>query len=148
MTIKDWIDVCHGLAREKGWWTPYLARENAIRELSADQVLSKLMLVVTELAEAAEEVRLPNHDPRLVYFESNGGPAEGVLGTKVPYERWQAARGSEAMPKPEGFGVEVADAVIRIFDLCGAMGVDLEAAVKLKHEYNARRSQRHGNKRA
>lgn len=35
--------------------------------------------------------------------------------------------------------VELADAVIRIFDLAGAMGFDLGSAIAEKLEYNARR---------
>ena len=119
-TITEWVAEVHGLARSKGWWTPY--DEGALRTLSADQVLSKLMLVTTELAEAAEEVRLPNFDPHAI--------KEGVAS------------------KPEGFTVELADAVIRLLDLAGAMGLDLEAAIREKHAYNATRPTRHGGKRA
>lgn len=49
--------------------------------------------------------------------------------------------------KPEGFAIELADTVIRIMDLCGALNIDLEEAVALKHEYNKTRPYRHGNKR-
>lgn len=50
--------------------------------------------------------------------------------------------------KPEGFGVELADAVIRILDLCGYLGIDLESEIELKHNYNTTRPHRHGGKRA
>lgn len=48
--------------------------------------------------------------------------------------------------KPEGFPIELADAVIRIFDLCGAIGIDLHGAIRAKHEYNKTRPHRHGGK--
>jgi NTP pyrophosphatase (non-canonical NTP hydrolase) len=35
--------------------------------------------------------------------------------------------------------VELADAVIRIADLCGSMGLDLGGAITEKMEYNAKR---------
>lgn len=35
--------------------------------------------------------------------------------------------------------VELADAVIRIADLCGHLGIDLEAAIDLKMAYNETR---------
>lgn len=50
--------------------------------------------------------------------------------------------------KPEGFPVELADAIIRIFDICGLHDIDLGYAIKLKMEYNKTREYRHGNKRA
>lgn len=49
--------------------------------------------------------------------------------------------------KPEGLAVELADAVIRIADLCGYLGIDLEDVVALKMAYNAKRPHRHGGKK-
>ena|SRR5579859_6975650 len=48
--------------------------------------------------------------------------------------------------KPEGIPSELADACIRIFDLCERRGIDLEAAIKQKMEYNETRPYRHGGK--
>lgn len=78
-----------------------------------------LCLVHSEVSEALEEYRSGRLDPYL-----------GPTG------------------KPEGFGVEVADAVIRLLDLCGALGIDLEAEIERKHAYNELRPYRHGGKRA
>lgn len=50
--------------------------------------------------------------------------------------------------KPEGFAVELADAVIRILDLCGYLRIDLESEIELKHNYNTTRPYRHGDKKA
>lgn len=49
--------------------------------------------------------------------------------------------------KPVGLIHELADAVIRIADLCGALELDLEGAIVRKHEYNKSRPFRHGGKR-
>lgn len=48
--------------------------------------------------------------------------------------------------KPEGVAVELADAVIRIADLCGHLGIDLEAAIDLKMAYNETRPFKHGKR--
>ena len=48
--------------------------------------------------------------------------------------------------KPEGVAVELADAVIRIADLCGHLGIDLEAAIALKMDYNETRPFKHGKR--
>ncbi|MCK5616829.1 hypothetical protein KAR91_83985 [Candidatus Pacearchaeota archaeon] len=48
--------------------------------------------------------------------------------------------------KPEGFPVELGDAIIRIFDFCGLHGIDLDAAIRIKMDFNKTRSHRHGGK--
>lgn len=60
-------------------------------------------------------------------------------------------RGVRIMPtpgvdKPEGIAAELADVVIRVMDLCGAMDIDLEAVMRLKHEYNVNRPYKHGKR--
>ncbi len=48
--------------------------------------------------------------------------------------------------KPCGVPIELADVLIRIGDLCGYFGIDLEQAVKEKLQYNKSRPYRHGGK--
>ena len=50
--------------------------------------------------------------------------------------------------KPVGVASELADVVIRVADLCGALGIDLESVVEAKHAYNKTRTHRHGGRRA
>lgn len=89
-------------------------------EVTVSEIACKLALVHSEISEALEELR--RSDNLALRWEIN------------------------APDKPEGFVVELADAVIRIMDLCGALGLDLEAAIACKAEYNAGRSFRHGGK--
>lgn len=83
-------------------------------------VPEKIALVHSELSEALECYR----DPELFV---DGYSVEG---------------------KPEGFGFELADAIIRIFDLAEFLGLDMENLVREKNEYNKSRAFRHGNKLA
>jgi NTP pyrophosphatase (non-canonical NTP hydrolase) len=46
----------------------------------------------------------------------------------------------------ENFTEELADICIRVFDLCGSRGIDLEAAISKKMEYNRTRTYKHGGK--
>ncbi len=46
----------------------------------------------------------------------------------------------------EAIAEELADCCIRIFDYCGAKGIDLEATLKKKAEKNKFRPYRHGKK--
>lgn len=112
-TIKEWAVEVHDNAVLHGWW------EVTYFPLTAEQCLAKHMLIVSEIAEATEEVRKGNDG---TYFGPSG--------------------------KPEGQAIELADAVIRIMDYCEFVGIDLEEAIRLKHEYNKTRPYRHGGKAA
>lgn len=79
-----------------------------------------IALMHSELSEALEEIRI-NPDPKYLYYKEN---------------------------KPEGFGIELADCVIRIMDTCEYYGIDLEKMIQIKYEYNRTRSFRHGAKTA
>jgi NTP pyrophosphatase (non-canonical NTP hydrolase) len=48
--------------------------------------------------------------------------------------------------KPEGIPVELADVMIRIFDICGHLGIDIEQAIAVKMKFNSSRPHRHGGK--
>lgn len=49
--------------------------------------------------------------------------------------------------KPEGIPIELADVIIRILDYCAYAGIDIDAAISEKHEYNKSRPYRHGGKK-
>ena len=53
-----------------------------------------------------------------------------------------------ALASRGGVAVELCDAIIRILDYLAYMGVDVEAVLMAKHEYNKGREYRHGGKRA
>jgi NTP pyrophosphatase (non-canonical NTP hydrolase) len=78
----------------------------------------KMLLIVSEISEAVEE------------FRNGRGLNEVYLKDG----------------KPEGIPVEMADAVIRIFDWCEANDVDLELVLRTKMNYNTTRAFRHGGK--
>lgn len=124
-TLNDYMDECFKIANEKGWWRQYSKEQIGSLEvikLTADEILSKLMLIVSEVSEATEEAREKDFNPRLIKFSSNG--------------------------KPEGFGIEIMDVIIRSLDLLGALGCNSEQLYQLKTEYNKTRPDRHGGKRA
>lgn len=87
---------------------------------AANDVLAKLMLVTTELAEAAEDVRT------------------GAMQTTEAADT----------RKPVGFPTELADVVIRVLHLASLLGIDIEREVELKHAFNLTRPHRHGGLRA
>lgn len=120
ISLRELQTSVHDLAREKGWWDGYDRDDLGWLKLTTDQLLAKVSLIHAELSEAVEEARKSNDHG--MYLGEGG--------------------------KPEGFVVELADAVIRTLDLCGALGLDLEAAIVAKHEFNKTRPRRHGGKLA
>ena len=48
--------------------------------------------------------------------------------------------------KPEGVPVELADVIIRCMDMADYYGINLEEAIREKHEFNKTRPYKHGKK--
>lgn len=107
----------HETAVDKGWWDDVPSPQHLTSREMAEMVGCKVALMHSELSEALEEARKGEYT---LYYDGD---------------------------KPEGFAVELADAVIRIMDLCRFMGLDLLGAIRLKSAYNETRSHRHGNKK-
>lgn len=104
--LRDVQGVCHGLAAESGWWTDPKTGQATPAD-TPYLVAAKLMLCVTELAEACE------------------GHRKNLPDDKLPHR-----------PMVE---VELADTIIRCFDLAGAMGLDLGGAIVEKLRFNSTR---------
>lgn len=64
-----------------------------------------------------------------------------------PGEAMQLEDG-ERITKPEGIPIELADCLIRIFDLYGWYGIDMENALRVKMNFNGFRKYRHEGKLA
>lgn len=108
MNIRKMVQRSHAYATRQGFWDEHnLFHPLADRFDNVLLMLSKLMLVDTEVAEAAEAVR---HGDR------------------------------------ENFTEELADVCIRVFDIAGATGVNLESAIEQKMKVNEARSPMHGKR--
>ena len=52
--------------------------------------------------------------------------------------------GNLGLEKKDTFEDELADTAIRLFDLCGGLGIDLERQIEWKMNFNQSRAVRHG----
>ncbi|MDR1631224.1 MAG: hypothetical protein LBS36_13585 [Oscillospiraceae bacterium] len=118
--INQLAKEIHENAVEKGWWE----EEPSFAEIIA--------LCHSELSEALEEYR-------------DGNPNLYCKTQKT--EDCICDCESCDVVKPEGIAVELADCVIRILDWCGKEGIDMNAIINTKHQYNKTRPYRHGGKR-
>lgn len=115
-TLNEWARDIHQNAVEHGWWD----EPRSFGDIVA--------LCHSELSEALEEYR-------------NGKPM--IYGCCGHCDKETQC---EVDGKPEGIATEMVDCLIRILDWCGKEGVDVEAVLAQKHEYNRARPYRHGGK--
>ena len=106
-------------AQRKIWQT---AEDHGWHE-GALNIPEKLALIHAEVSEALEDYRKSATNAELAQIRWNGD-------------------------KPDGFAIELADIVIRVFDFADQLDIDLETMMCVKMAYNDTRSFRHGGKRA
>lgn len=121
ISMKDRAEEAHRISKAKGWWSERDLERARARD--PELIAAKLALIHTEVSEALEAIR--DHVP------DSGG-------------EWVAVEGG--ITKPQGFASELADVVIRVFDLAEATGVSIQDAVRVKCRYNQQRPHRHGGK--
>lgn len=114
------IEEIHDTAVEKGFWD----KPRNEGEL--------LMLVVSELAEALEALR--NNAPRARIDDYK----QAIDADGQPHAFKQFIKGS--------VDEEIADAVIRLFDIAVGLSIDLPEVIKAKMLYNETRERMHGKK--
>lgn len=120
--INSFIQECHKTSIEKGFYDNVNPNDERF-------IGTQIALMHSELSEALEEVRDGNIG---IYYSVNKTFSKGP----TEHENMKV--------KPEGLAVELADCVIRIFDLCGALNIDLYRALEEKMDYNNHREYKHG----
>jgi len=128
MTLTTLCKEAHSNAVEKGFYEGKNS-ERSFAELC--------MLVVTEISEAVESQRSGKNQPSqydMCYYADH-----------ADFNDKDVCKTFKENVK-DSLGDEIADAVIRIADLCGYMGIDLESHVKAKMKYNSTREKLHGKK--
>ena len=122
--------------REKGFRVDLDALDDdALRNYQ----IAKLALIMTEAAEAIEELRV-GRAADYTYYTGGAGDFSGPCGEGERYDAEGRLR------KPEGVPSEVADILIRCLDYADEFGFSLAYIVQEKLGYNATRPAKHGKK--
>jgi NTP pyrophosphatase (non-canonical NTP hydrolase) len=128
--IRDLQERCGIAAEAKGFHEDrpkpsWVGSKDRLRDWQGN----KLMLIVSEVAEAQDELR------------------KGVRADFTYYPGDPVYKNGELqLQKPEGVPSEMADVVIRVLDFCFTEGIDLESIIEEKLAYNATREHKHGKK--
>lgn len=144
-TINQLRDEIHANAKEKGFWDN--PRETG----------TLLMLCVSELSEAMEADRSNRYvdlEKYYIYRQNEYLFKEKQLNDVKYYPRSPSLIRSDEEIDSSAFKLyikdtfedELADAILRILDLCGSKGIDIEKHVELKMKYNQTRERMHGKK--
>lgn len=122
MKLSELQKISHMQSADKGFWDLYdnvsmsqfegVDGEDAQLLVAIAIISQKLALIHSEVTEALEDLR-------------NNKPFVGKEALTI------AENG-----KPEGFASELADVIIRVLDMGGALGIDLEQTIITKLEYN------------
>lgn len=109
-------------------------------DVSKENIGQTLMLIVSELSEALEADRKDKF-ANLQVFENC------MKADDIREEDRECYLISEFQRNiKDSFEDEIADTFIRLFDLCGALDIDIEKHIELKMKYNQSREYKHGKK--
>lgn len=123
-------ELCYGLSKASGWWD------------SEDTDYVK-QFILQEKYEGSYQTLIPHLESVLSRLEDSTKATKLCLIHSEISEAMEGARKGlqdDHLPHRSMIEVELADALIRIFDLGGALGLDLGGALVEKLNYNQNRA--------
>lgn len=146
MEFNEVRDAVYKTAHEKGFWdtcnttVAQMKTDKQAHDAKQAFLSQKLMLTVSELGEALEALR-SDRFADIVEFQRAIKEREEHYGHELSEMQWRES--FEAFIK-NTFEDELADAIIRILDICGKLGIDIDWHLQQKMQYNGQRPYMHG----
>lgn len=123
MNLNELAQEINDVASRNGFWKGYTCSNVECKCGVERDPLAVLSLIMSEAAEAIDEIRDGNPLNVMSYNHTDHGL------------------------KPVGVPSEMADVIIRALDACAEWGIDIQKAVEEKMAYNAKRPWLHGRVR-
>jgi NTP pyrophosphatase (non-canonical NTP hydrolase) len=145
-SIKEWQRSSWEVAESKGWHK---------RDDEVDALVSRLAIAfATRTHKIVSSIRSSDTDNLKCLLETDEArqsrvgnrPSLNTMLFLVIDEACEAIIASHAGMSNEDVTEELVDIMLRIFDLAEVHGLDLDKAIRAKHEKNKGRPHRHGGK--
>ena len=137
MNLKELVKDCHEAADKNGFWADRKALPKAVpeelKQFANGLIRSQLLLLVSsEVSEAMEA------DRKDKFVDKDAATQTWLITNKDQFKAMfeKSVKGT--------FEDEISDVFIRLFDLCGGLGIDIEQHINMKMRYNATRAKKHG----
>ncbi len=126
--LNQLSEMCHNNARSKGFWKKHDDICDVLEQVDDEDTQGDRLVTDYKHTFFAQRLALIHSE----VSEALEGDRKDLMDDKLPQYKMQ--------------DVELADAIIRIFDLAGGLGINLGEIVAAKMGYNATREYLHGKK--
>lgn len=130
LDINNLVSIAHGVAKEGGWWNRKGAAAKA-HELRTDR--NKACEYSNEMLDLLDEVADAERNPLELLALCHSELSEALEGIRKDQM-------DDKLPHRKMFEVELADTLLRIFDIAGGFDLDLGGALAEKLAFNTSRA--------
>ena len=116
-------------------------------DVAESNIGQTLMLIVSEVAEAMEADRKDRSNMLKVFMQDLSFGRVDISDFEKENENCAWIKNRFETTVKDTFEDEIADTIIRLFDLCGGLNIDIEKHIDLKLRYNSLREYKHGGKK-